>query len=56
MLHKCNHEEADTLLVLRALLADSDVVVVTKDTDVIILLIWAYQQRSVNKVSARSGT
>ena len=28
MLYTCNHEEADTRLVLHALLADSDVVVV----------------------------
>ena len=49
MLYTCNHEEADTRLVLHALLADSDVVVVAKDTDVLILLIWAYEQSSVGK-------
>ncbi len=49
VLHNCNHEEADTRLVLHALLADSDVVVVAKDTDVLILLIWAYERKNVGK-------
>lgn len=49
LLYRCNHEEADTRLVLHALLADSDVVVVAKDTDVLILLIWAYEQSNVGK-------
>ena len=38
----CNHEEADYRLVLHALLCQQDVVVVAKDTDVLVLLIWAY--------------
>ena len=37
----CNHEEADTRLVLYASNVDSDVVVVCKDTDNLILTIWA---------------
>ena len=39
----CNHEEADTPLVLHASKVDSDVVV-CKDTDVLILIIWAYSK------------
>ena len=38
----CNHDEADTRLVLHALLCENDVVIVCQDTDVIILLIWVY--------------
>ena len=37
----CNHEEADIRLVLYASNVDSDVVVVCKDTDNLILTIWA---------------
>ena len=39
---QCNHEEADTRLVLHAILAEKDVVVVAKDTDVLVLMIWAF--------------
>jgi hypothetical protein len=39
---ECNHEEADYRLVLHALICQQDVVVVAKDTDVLVLLIWAY--------------
>ena len=38
----CNHEEADTRLVLHASKENSDVVAVCKDTDVLILNNWAY--------------
>ena len=38
----CNHEEADTRMVLHACLEDTIVIVVSKDTDVLILLIYAY--------------
>ena len=37
----CNHKEADIRLVLYASNVDSDVVVVCKDTDNLILTIWA---------------
>ena len=40
----CNREEADNCLVLLASKVDSDVVVVCKDTDVLILMIWAYSK------------
>ena len=39
---ECNHEEADYRLVLHALVCGQDAVVVAKDTDVLVLLIWAY--------------
>ncbi len=42
MLFYCNHEEADTRLVLHACLQDTNVFVVSKDTDVLILLVHAY--------------
>ena len=38
----CNHEEADTRLVLHASKENSDVVAVCKYTDVLILNNWAY--------------
>ena len=37
-----NHEEADTRLVLHACRSEIDVVVVAKDTDVLVLLVHAY--------------
>ena len=40
-LHCCNHEEADTRIVLHALEEDTDVVIVANDTDVFILLLYA---------------
>ena len=44
LLHECNHEEADTRLVLHAAKQDTDVVIVSKDTDVLVLLIWAFSK------------
>ena len=44
---KCNHEEADYRLVFHAVRSDKDVVVVAKDTDVLILLVWAYNNFSI---------
>ena len=38
----CSHEEADTRMVLHACLEDNNVVVVSKDTDVLILLVHAF--------------
>ena len=43
----CNHEEADTRLVLHASKVDSDVAVVCKNTDVLILMIWAYSKLNI---------
>ena len=44
MTHKfeCNHEEADTRMVLHAALSSEDVVVVAAGTDILILRIYAY--------------
>ena len=42
-LFDCNHEEADSRLVLHATIEDSDVVVVAKNTtDILVLMVWAY--------------
>ena len=41
-LFECNHEEGDYRLVLHALISQQDVVIVAKDTDVLVLLVWAY--------------
>ena len=38
----CNHEEADSRLVLHATESDTEVVLVSKDTDVFVLLVYAY--------------
>ena len=38
----CNHEEADTRLISHAILCATDAVVVCKDTDVLILMVWAH--------------
>ena len=43
----CNHEEADYRIVLHALLCKENLVVVAKDTDVLVLLIWAYSHFNV---------
>ena len=39
-----NYKDADTRLVLHDSKVDSDVAVVCKDTDVLILMIWAYSK------------
>ena len=45
----CNHEEADTRLVLQAFEEESDAVIVSKDSDVLILLVWAYVFYDIQK-------
>ena len=40
--YTCNHEEADTRLLVHALEEETDIVVVSKDTDVFVLLVYAY--------------
>ena len=45
----CNHEEADTRLVKHVLDAQNDTVIVSKDTDVLIILIWAYSQYHIKE-------
>ena len=39
---KCNHKEADTRLVLHACLEDTNFVIVTKDMDIPVLMVYAY--------------
>ena len=41
---QCNQEEADTRLILHASLQDTNVVVVAKDTDILLLLVHAYNK------------
>ena len=41
-MEKCNHEEADTRLILHAVKSTQDVVIVAKDTDVLVLMVWAF--------------
>ena len=43
ILFLCNHEETDARLVLHVCLEDKHVVVIAKETDVLILLIYAYK-------------
>ena len=43
----CNHEEADTRLVLLALQQQTDAIIVAKDTDVLVLLVCAYKKYHV---------
>ena len=40
----CNHEEVDTRIILHASLAEENVVVVAKDTDVLVLLVNEYSK------------
>eukprot|EP00795_Rhopilema_esculentum_P011083 gene11083-biopygen13452 len=40
--YECNHEEADSRLVLQACEKDTVVVVVAKDTDVLVIIVHAY--------------
>ena len=49
MLYKCNHEEADTRLIPRAIQCRNDVVIVSKETDVLLLLVWAYSSYNIAK-------
>ena len=41
-LFECNHEEADTRVVLHAFLSDGPVIIKAKDTDVLILTVYAF--------------
>ena len=43
-LFDCNHEEVDTRIVLHASFAEENVVVVAKDTDVLVLLVNEYSK------------
>ena len=41
-LPNCNHHEADTRIILHALNSEDEIIVVANDTDVLILLVYAY--------------
>ena len=45
--NECNHEEADTRIILLASQENNDVVVVAKDADVLVLLVWAYTHHNI---------
>ena len=45
-----NHEEADTRLILHAILTLTDTVIVCEDTDVLILMVWAYAKFNITRV------
>ena len=49
IIFKSNHKEADTRIILHALQEDTKVVVVSKDTDVLILLVYAYAKYKPTK-------
>ena len=49
VLEDCNHEEADTRLVLHAILCEQDSVIVASDTDVLVLLVWAYNEFEIKQ-------
>ena len=44
---ECNHEEADTPMLLHAALSSEDIVVVATDADVLILMLYAYSKYMV---------
>ena len=44
-----NHEEADTRLIMHALNSQNDIVIVCEDSDVLILMIWAYSKFNVKR-------
>ena len=47
ILFKCNHEEADTRLILQACQKNTNCVVVSKDTDVFVLLVFAFAAKDI---------
>ena len=48
-LFSCNHEEADSRMVLHASFEDVNCVVCSKDTDAMVLLAYAYTIKRPNK-------
>ena len=48
-LFSCNHEEADSRIALHASKSSGDHVIVAKDTDVLILLIYSYSTCAISK-------
>ena len=49
IIFECNHEEADSRMVLHNCLEDTNVVVVSKDTDVLELMVFAFVYHQPNK-------
>ena len=47
LLFDCNHEEAASRLALHAILSGQDTILVSKDTDVLIVLVWVYSHFSI---------
>ena len=45
----CNHEEADSRLILHAIREDTPVVIISKDTDVFILMLYAFAKIAPNE-------
>ena len=45
-----NHEEEDNLLVLHASKVDSDVAIVCKGKDILILMIWSYSKLDITNI------
>ena len=48
-MEKFNHEEANTRLILHAVESKQDVVIVAKDTDVLVLMVWAFAFLNVER-------
>ena len=48
-LFSCNHEEADSRMAPHASKSSRDVVIVAKDTDVLMLLIYSYSMCVISK-------
>ena len=48
-LNSSNHEEADTRLITHALHSPHDIVIVCEDSDVLILMVWAYSKFNVER-------
>ena len=49
LLHECNHEEAEMRLVLNAVLTETNTVIVSKGTDVLIFLLCAFNKLDIKR-------
>ena len=47
---ECNHDEDDTRIIFHAIQQKTDVVVSLKDTDVLVLLVFAYTLTKINEM------
>lgn len=48
-IYTCNHEKADTRMIMQALKSKGDVVISSEDTDVLMLLCYAYVKENVTR-------